>query len=109
MILYEDKEILVCRKAAGIAVQSARLGEKDLVSILNNHLAEQAKLCGTSGNGAKKKAAGGTAFEPIRVVHRLDQPVEGVLVFAKTKKAAAGLSKQVTDGTMKKTYRQYVV
>lgn len=105
MILYEDKEILVCRKAAGIAVQSARLGEKDLVSILNNHLAEQAKLCGTSRNGAKKKAAGGTGFEPIRVVHRLDQPVEGVLVFAKTKKAAAGLSKQVTDGTMKKTYQ----
>ena len=106
MILYEDKEILVCRKAAGIAVQSARLGEKDLVSILNNHLAEQANMRETSGNGVKKKkAAGGTGFEPIRVVHRLDQPVEGVLVFAKTKKAAAGLSKQVTDGTMKKTYQ----
>ena len=44
MILYEDKEILVCRKSSGIAVQSARLGEKDLVSILNNHLAEQAEL-----------------------------------------------------------------
>lgn len=42
MILYEDKEILVCRKSPGFAVQSARLGEKDLVSILNNHLAEQA-------------------------------------------------------------------
>ena len=48
MILYEDKEILVCRKSSGIAVQSARLGEKDLVSILNNHLAEQAKLRETS-------------------------------------------------------------
>ena len=106
MILYEDKEVLVCRKSSGIAVQSARLGEKDLVSILNNHLAEQANMRETSGNGVKKKkAAGGTGFEPIRVVHRLDQPVEGVLVFAKTKKAAAGLSKQVTDGTMKKTYQ----
>lgn len=106
MILYEDKEILVCRKSSGIAVQSARLGEKDLVSILNNHLAEQAKMREASGNGAKKKkAAGGAGFEPIRVIHRLDQPVEGVLVFAKTKKAAAGLSKQVTDGTMKKTYQ----
>ena len=105
MILYEDKEILVCRKPAGIAVQSARIGEKDLVSILNNHLAEQANMRETSGNDAKKKkASGGAGFEPIRVVHRLDQPVEGVLVFAKTKKAAAGLSKQVTDGTMKKTY-----
>lgn len=106
MILYEDKEILVCRKSSGIAVQSARFGEKDLVSILNNHLAEQAKMHEASGNGAKKKkASGGAGFEPIRVVHRLDQPVEGVLVFAKTKKAAAGLSKQVTDGTMKKTYQ----
>lgn len=106
MILYEDKEILVCRKSSGIAVQSARLGEKDLVSILNNHLAEQARAREASENGVKKKkASGGTGFEPIRVVHRLDQPVEGVLVFAKTKKAAAGLSKQVTDGTMKKTYQ----
>mgnify|MGYP004471526793 CR=1 FL=1 len=97
MILYEDKNILVCRKAAGIAVQSARLGEKDLVSILNNHLAEQAE--------AYKKSGSSAVFEPVRVIHRLDQPVEGVLVFAKTKKAAAGLSKQIADGTMKKTYQ----
>ena len=38
MILYEDKDIIVCHKMAGIAVQSARIGEKDLVSMLNNHL-----------------------------------------------------------------------
>lgn len=36
MILYEDKDIIVCHKMAGIAVQSARIGEKDLVSMLNN-------------------------------------------------------------------------
>ena len=42
MILYEDKDIIVCHKMAGIAVQSARIGEKDLVSMLNNHLMEQA-------------------------------------------------------------------
>lgn len=107
MILYEDRDIIVCHKPAGIAVQSARLGEKDLVSMLNNHLAEQAGSERKSGDSAAKKrtARGGTPMEPIRVVHRLDQPVEGVLVFAKTKKAAAGLSKQVTDGTMKKTYQ----
>lgn len=90
MILYEDKDIIVCHKMAGIAVQSARIGEKDLVSMLNNHLMEQ---------------AGGNRTEPVRVVHRLDQPVEGIVVFAKNKKAAASLSAQITDGSMKKVYQ----
>ena len=81
MILYEDKDIIVCHKMAGIAVQSARIGEKDLVSMLNNHLMEQADQ----------------RMEPVRVVHRLDQPVEGIVVFAKNKKAAASLSAQITD------------
>lgn len=39
MILYEDKELIVCHKPAGIPVQSARVGQKDMVSILNNYLA----------------------------------------------------------------------
>ena len=90
MILYEDKDIIVCHKMAGVAVQSARIGEKDLVSMLNNHLMEQAE---------KRKP------EPVRVVHRLDQPVEGIVVFAKNKKAAASLSAQITDGSMKKVYQ----
>ena len=89
MILYEDKDIIVCHKMTGIAVQSARIGEKDLVSMLNNHLMEQADQ----------------RMEPVRVVHRLDQPVEGIVVFAKNKKAAASLSAQITDGSMKKVYQ----
>ena len=82
-ILYEDADLIVCHKPAGVPVQSAKVGQKDMVSILNNYLA--APL--------------------IRVVHRLDQPVEGVLVFAKTKRAAAELSRQVADGSMKKIYQ----
>lgn len=97
MILYEDKEIIVCHKKAGIPVQSARLGQKDMVSILNNHLADQRDL-----TGRRKKPI--QEAEPIRVVHRLDQPVEGVIVFAKTQKAAAGLSRQITEGSMEKIY-----
>ncbi len=81
-ILYEDKELIVCRKAAGIPVQSARIGQKDMVSMLRNVLGAQ-----------------------VFVVHRLDQPVEGVLVFAKTKRAAASLSGQAADGGMKKVYQ----
>lgn len=85
-ILYEDRHLLVCRKPAGIPVQSARVGEKDMVSILRNYRNEREHNT------------------YIGLVHRLDQPVEGVMVFAKTKEAAADLSRQVTDGRMKKQY-----
>lgn len=85
-ILYEDRQLLVCRKPAGIPVQSARAGEKDMVSFLRNYRNEKEH----------------TTY--IGLVHRLDQPVEGVMVFAKTKEAAAELSRQVTDGRMKKEY-----
>ena len=88
MILYEDKEIIVCHKAAGIAVQSARIGMPDMESTLKNYLVAK--------NPGKMPYLG--------VVHRLDQPVEGLLVLAKTKQAAAGLSKQLQAGTLNKQY-----
>lgn len=88
MILYEDKEIIVCHKVAGIAVQSARIGMQDMESSLKNYLA--------SKNPGKMPYLG--------IVHRLDQPVEGVLVFAKNKKSAAGLTGQITSGTVTKEY-----
>lgn len=85
-ILYEDRHIFVCRKPAGIPVQSAKAGVKDMVSILKNYRNEKEQNT------------------YIGLVHRLDQPVQGVMVFAKTKEAAAELSRQVTDGRMKKQY-----
>lgn len=89
-ILYEDKSIMVIRKPAGLAVQSARIGQADVVSELKSYLAKQAK----AGKG-----------EPyLAVIHRLDQPVEGLLVFAKEKKAAAVLTKQLSEGTLNKQY-----
>lgn len=89
-IVYEDKEIIVCRKKAGIPVQSARIGQKDMVSILSNYLAMERGIEG--------------AME-LHVVHRLDQPVEGLIVFAKTRRAASELGRQAADGRMKKVYR----
>jgi len=86
-ILYEDETIIVIRKPAGLATQSAKVGEPDAVSELKKYLAE---------NGQKNPYIG--------VVHRLDQPVEGLLVFAKTKDAAAGLTKQLSTGTLNKKY-----
>ncbi len=85
-ILYEDKDLFVIHKPAGIAVQSARIGQMDCENELKNYLAKK----------------GETPF--IALVHRLDQPVEGVLVVAKNKKSAAELNKQLTDGSLNKTY-----
>lgn len=88
-ILFEDASLIVCVKEAGIPVQSSRVGTKDMVSILKNYRKESEK----------------TEGEPyLGLIHRLDQPVQGVMVFAKTREAAAGLSAQVSRGDMKKEY-----
>ena len=85
-ILYEDEEIIVCEKPAGVATQTKRLGQADMESLLKNYRA---------GKGEQPY---------IGVVHRLDQPVRGVMVFAKTKEAAADLSRQVQTKMADKFY-----
>ena len=87
-IIYEDREIIVCHKPAGIAVQNARVGAMDMESGLKNYLAW--------------KEPGKIPY--LGVVHRLDQPVEGVLVFAKTSASAAALNRQMSAGQMGKHY-----
>lgn len=72
-IVYEDENLIVINKPAGIATQTKKVGQKDVVSEL------------------KKYLKGGY----VGVIHRLDQPVEGLLVFAKNSQMAAALSKQV--------------
>lgn len=88
-IIYEDNDIILCHKPAGVATQTKRLGQQDMESLLKNYRAKKG--------------------EPpyIGVVHRLDQPVEGIMVFAKNQKAAANLSKQVQERVIGKYY--YVV
>lgn len=85
-IIYEDPDIVVCHKGAGIPVQTSKPGQQDMVSLLRNYFAR------------KKENT------EIFLVHRLDQPVEGVMVFARTKKAAAELSRQVKEKNMDKYY-----
>ena len=65
MILFEDKDLIVCRKPEGFPVQSKRIGSMDMESALKTYRARK---------GEKPY---------IGVVHRLDQPVQGLLVFAK--------------------------
>ncbi|MDD6156772.1 MAG: RluA family pseudouridine synthase [Lachnospiraceae bacterium] len=85
-ILYEDDAILVCYKPAGIATQTRKIGQQDMESLLRNYRARRKE-------------------NPyIGVVHRLDQPVEGVMVFAKTPGAAAKLSEQIKNRAVGKHY-----
>ena len=92
-ILYEDTHIIVCRKPADIPTQSKRVGTPDMVSLLKNHLYK---------NSGEKK-------EPyLAVIHRLDQPVEGILVFAKTPFAAKELNRQLQNHGFGKHYHALV-
>ena len=85
-IIYEDSDIIVCRKPAGLPTQSARIRTPDMVSLLKTRLA----------SGSKKLSS--SRGEPyLAVIHRLDQPVEGLLVFAKTPAAAKNLNQQLTS------------
>ena len=85
IIIYEDKDILVVQKPAGLATQTARVGQPDVVSELKGYLAARDKSY-------------------LGVVHRLDQPVEGLLVFAKNQPAAGALTKQLAEGALNKQY-----
>ncbi|MBQ7294767.1 MAG: RluA family pseudouridine synthase [Clostridia bacterium] len=81
MIIYEDNEIVVCIKPKGLISQEGAPGTQSMVAVLGEKCACQ-----------------------IYPVHRLDKDVSGVMVYAKTQKAAGVLSKQVSDRTMKKNY-----
>ena len=81
--IYEDDDIVVVWKSAGIAVQTKKLAEEDVESILRKHL----------------------KVKQLYPITRLDQPVEGLVLFAKTKEAAAKLTKQLNNHSMKKIYR----
>jgi len=88
-VLYEDNHLLVIDKPPGMASQGARPGEPSAVVWAKDYL-------------KNKYAKPGNVF--VGVVSRLDRDVSGVLVFARTSKAAARLSEQFRDRTVTKTY-----
>ena len=83
-IIYEDKEIVVCIKPRGILSQEASIGEESMISKLKENR------------------------DYIAPVHRLDRAVCGIMVYAKTPKAAANLSKQIQERTMIKEYEAVI-
>ncbi|MCM1387554.1 MAG: RluA family pseudouridine synthase [Bacillus sp. (in: Bacteria)] len=98
-ILYEDNDIIVCYKPTKIAVQTAKVGQRDMVSEIANYLAAPEKV-----KTAKEAAAADSRRPYVGIIHRLDQPVEGILVFAKNLQAANVLSRQIAENKMEKYY-----
>ncbi|MEI3530514.1 MAG: RNA pseudouridine synthase [Bacilli bacterium] len=88
-IIYEDNHLLVVEKPINIPVQADASQDMDLLTILKKYLKEKYNKPGNVYLG---------------LVHRLDRPVGGIMVFAKTSKAASRLSEQVKNHNFKKVY-----
>lgn len=101
-ILYEDDDIIVCHKPAGIATQTAKVGQRDMVSEVTNYLA--ARDQGKVYDNVPNSIFVGHSNVYVGIVHRLDQPVEGILVFGKNQKSANALSRQIVENRMEKYY-----
>ena len=89
-IVYEDNHIIVVNKAPGEIVQGDKTGDEPLVETVRRYIKQ-------------KHAKPGNVF--CGVVHRLDRPVGGLVVFAKTSKALARLNEMFRLGQVHKTYR----
>ena len=92
-IVYEDNHLLVVEKPINIPVQEDSSKDKDLLTILKEYIKVKYNKPGNVYLG---------------LVHRLDRPVSGIMVFAKTSKAASRLSDQVRKKEIKKTYMAVV-
>lgn len=88
-ILYEDRHLIVVWKPSGMESQSSRGFKADMVSELRRYIHN-------SSPNSKEPYVG--------VIHRLDKPVSGVMVYTKDKKSAAELSRQVSERHMEKRY-----
>ena len=88
-VLYEDNHIIVVEKIVNIPSQADKTGDIDMLTIIKDYL-------------KKKYNKPGNVY--LGLVHRLDRPVGGIMVFAKTSKAAARLSEEVRSKQFEKRY-----
>lgn len=88
-IIYEDNHIIIASKAAGEIVQGDKTGDQPLSEMVKGYIKE-------------RYAKPGQVF--LGVTHRLDRPVSGVVVFARTSKALPRMNKLFSEGQVEKTY-----
>ena len=93
-VLYEDNHIIAVEKPAGVLTQGDRTGDENLMDMVKDYLKEKYKKPGNVFLG---------------LVHRLDKPVAGIVLFGKTSKGASRLSEQFRNHTIQKTYHGIVV
>ena len=93
-IIYEDNHLLVVEKPINMLVQADNTGDLDLLTVLKEDI-------------KKKYNKPGNVY--LGLIHRLDRPVGGVMVFAKTSKCASRLSDQVRTRKLRKEYHAVVV
>ena len=89
-ILYEDDVMLACVKPCGVPSQADKSNDQDMITLLKNYIFEKQD---------------GDEEPYLAVIHRLDRPVGGVMIFAKTPEAAAKLSDDMQDGNIIKYYQ----
>lgn len=88
-VIYEDNHIIVVEKTPNIASQADKTGDIDMLTMVKQYIKEKYNKPGNVYVG---------------LVHRLDRPVGGIMVFAKTSKAASRLSEEVRNKTFEKHY-----
>ena len=88
-VIYEDNHLIVVEKPVNVPSQGDKTGDIDMLTIIKQYIKEKYNKPGNVYLG---------------LIHRLDRPVGGVMVFAKTSKAAARLSEEVREKIFQKTY-----
>ena len=88
-VIYEDNHIIVVEKPVNVPSKGDKTGDIDMLTIIKKYIKEKYNKPGNVYLG---------------LIHRLDRPVGGVMVFAKTSKAAARLSEEVREKIFQKTY-----
>lgn len=88
-VIYEDNHLIIVNKAVGEIVQGDKTGDKPLSENVKDYIRE-------------KYSKPGNVF--CGVVHRLDRPVSGIVVFARTSKALERMNRMFRDGEVHKTY-----
>ncbi len=93
-IIYEDNHLIAVFKPAGVLSQGDKTGDVSILDEVKKYLKEKYKKPGNVFLG---------------LLHRLDRPVSGIILFAKTSKGASRLSEQFRNHTIEKTYHAIVI
>lgn len=88
-VLFEDNHLIAVYKPSGVLVQGDKTGDQPLVDIVKSYIVQ-------------KYNKPGAAF--LGVIHRIDRPTSGIVVFAKTSKALSRMNKSFADREIHKTY-----